>query len=130
MRVLPALLSGLSCSVVTGCYEWPLVSSDPTPTGPAYYVATNGNGSDDGSAAHPWQTLSPAGSVAAPGSMVHVAPGTYPGGFTTSQSGDEAAPIVYVSDQRWAAKIDGQGQETAWTNQGSHVTIQGFDISG
>jgi hypothetical protein len=45
--------------------------------GKNFYVSPEGNDSNDGSQHRPWATISHAGSVATPGSTVHVAPGVY-----------------------------------------------------
>jgi len=64
-----------------------------------------------------------------PGSVVHVAPGTY-GVVNSTISGTSTARIRFVSDVKWGAKIVGSGTDTAWTNSGNYVDIVGFDISG
>lgn len=97
-----------------------------------YYVSPSGSDSGPGTAAQPFATIAKAGSVVAAGGTVHVAPGTYASGpFTTRASGTASARIRYVSDQRWKALIrtTGTGMHIAWTNNGSYVDIEGFDLS-
>jgi len=106
---------------------------EASPQAPAdYYVSLSGSDSWPGTAAQPFATLAKAGSVVTAGGTVHVAPGTYASGpFTTSRSGTAAARIRYVSDVRWKALIrtTGTGMHIAWTNNGSYVDIEGFDLS-
>jgi hypothetical protein len=94
------------------------------------YVSPNGSDSATGTQAAPFRTISKAASVAAAGTTVHVAPGTYNGNVSTPKSGTASAPIRYVSDSTWGAKIIGTGTEFHWNNNGSYVQIVGFDISG
>lgn len=100
---------------------------------PALHVSPCGSDADDGSQAWPLRTIAAASLRAGPGTTVLVAPGTYPGGFTTAASGAAGARIVYVSEQRWAARIVGAGTATGqagWWNKGDHVEIRDFDIDG
>ena len=60
----------------------------------------------------------------------HRAPGTYTGNVTTTRSGTAGARIRFVSTDKWGARIVGNGTEAMWTNNGDHVDIDGFDISG
>ena len=70
--------------------------------------------------------------MATPGTVVHVAPGTYAGTFTTSTSGTSSANIVYVSDTKWGAKLipSSTSGSTAWTQSGNYVIVDGFDVDG
>jgi hypothetical protein len=97
-----------------------------------YYVSPSGSDSWPGSAAQPFATIARASSAVAGGGTVHVAPGTYTSGpFTTAASGSSTTRVRYVSDQRWKALIrtTGTGMHIAWTNNGSYVDIEGFDLS-
>jgi Right handed beta helix region len=67
--------------------------------------------------------------MVSPGSIVHVAPGTY-AGVTTSVSGTSSARIRFISDVKWGAKVRSAGIAQVWQNGGSYVDIMGFDISG
>ncbi|HYG85022.1 MAG TPA: carbohydrate-binding domain-containing protein, partial [Azospirillum sp.] len=96
------------------------------------YVSTSGSDSNAGTKDSPFRTIQKASQVASAGTTVHVAPGTYEGGFQTTKSGTSSAPIRYVSDVKWGAKIVGDsssGQE-AWDNRGSNVVIDGFEVDG
>jgi len=112
-------------------------STNPS-LGPQFYVSPSGSDTNDGSAAHPWLSLSRADSAARPGATIHVLPGTYPSNnengarLLTTTSGTAAAPIRWVSDQRWSAKLTSTqtGNSATWWNQGNYVEIQGFDLSG
>jgi hypothetical protein len=96
----------------------------------SFYVAPNGSDSADGSALHPWATIQHAAGSVAAGDTVHVAQGTYNGAITTNASGTSSARIKFISDTPWGARVRSTGAEFTWTNHGSYVDIQGFDISG
>ena len=93
-----------------------------------YYVATNGSDSNSGSACSPWATINHADSVVAPGSVVHVGAGTYNEDVNTSASGTSSAPITYISDTQWGAKIVGSS-DSVWLASGNYVTLAGFDVT-
>jgi hypothetical protein len=94
-----------------------------------YYVnSAAGSDSNDGSQTHPWKTIQHADSalaLGAGGAVVHVAQGTYSGPVTTRKSGTASARIVYISDTKWGAKIT----NASWTEWGSFVDINGFDMT-
>ncbi len=98
-----------------------------------FYVSPGGSDSNDGSAAHPWATINHADSVIGPGSTVHVAPGTYLTTITTSASGTANAPITYISDTEWGAKIvgnyTGATPDFVWFGTGNYVNIKGFEVT-
>ena len=92
------------------------------------YVSTSGSDSNAGTQASPFRTIGHAADAASSGTTVHVAPGTYTGGFQTTTSG-----VTYVSDVKWGAKIvpgASNGRSEAWDNRGANVTIDGFEIDG
>ncbi|CAO3429053.1 choice-of-anchor Q domain-containing protein [Azospirillum doebereinerae] len=95
--------------------------------------SATGSDSNPGTVERPFQSILKASQAAKPGTTVHVAPGTYAGGFQTTASGTAAAPIRYVSDVKWGARIvpprSGGGRE-AWDNRGANVVIDGFEIDG
>ena len=98
-----------------------------------YYVATNGDDANPGTADLPFQTILRASKVSLPGTTVHVAPGTYIGGFKTTMSGTEAQRIYYISSVPWGAKlVPPMASETkaGWDNRGNYVDIVGFEIDG
>ena len=97
------------------------------------YVSTTGRDSNPGTASAPFLTILKASKVALPGATVHVAPGTYPGGFQTTANGTALARIHYLSDTKGGAKIvppANSSSDTAWDNRGSYVDIDGFEVDG
>jgi hypothetical protein len=94
------------------------------------YVAITGSDADAGSESAPFRTIQRAAAAAAPGTTVHVAPGTYLENVVTNAHGTPTARIRYESETKWGAKIIGSGTEAMWTNRGNHTDIAGFDISG
>ena len=98
-----------------------------------YYVSPDGSNSNPGTEISPFQTIQHAAGIALPGTTIHVAKGTYAGGFRTNMSGESNARIVYRSVVKWGARIVPPVQSannTAWDNRGSYVDIVGFDIDG
>jgi hypothetical protein len=98
-----------------------------------YYVATNGDDANPGTAELPFQTILRASKVSLPGTTVHVAPGIYTGGFKTTMSGTEGQRIYYISTVRWGAKLVppiSSETKAGWDNRGSYVDIVGFEIDG
>jgi hypothetical protein len=103
-----------------------------------FYVATTGSDDNPGTQTAPFLTIAHADSLATAGHTIHVAPGTYrvsapstrSAGIRTSNSGTASARIKFVSDVKWGAKIVFSGTGIAWNSKGSHVDIDGFDISG
>jgi parallel beta-helix repeat protein len=96
-----------------------------------YYVATNGDDSDAGSASAPWRTLQHAADEATPGSTVIVRDGTYRG-FTLNRSGTEDAPIVFRNEPYTRPTIDGDRQVgyVVHLNHVHDVKLTGFTITG
>ncbi len=97
------------------------------------YVSSTGLDTNPGTPKAPLRTITRAADLAKPGTIVHVAPGTYEGGFQTTKSGTPQAPIRYVSDVPWGARIvppAGNKRKEAWDNRGAHVVIEGFEIDG
>ncbi len=97
------------------------------------YVSTTGRDSNPGTASAPFLTILKASKVALSGATVHVAPGTYPGGFQTTANGTALARIHYLSDTKWGAKLvppANSNSEMAWYNSGNYVDIDGFEVDG
>lgn len=93
------------------------------------YVHTAGCDSNDGTQIEPFASIAAADAVATPGTTVHVAPGTYAGGFVTTASGTAEAPITFLAAP--GAIIAGHGtRDIVWESHGSYVTVKGFDITG
>ncbi len=102
----------------------------------AYHVYVAPSGSDAGSGAQndPYRSLTrAAAAVTRPGTTVHVAPGSYAGGFKTTANGSAASRIYWVSTVKWGAHIVPPASSVAnmaWDNRGNYVSIIGFDIDG
>ncbi|TAM82206.1 MAG: right-handed parallel beta-helix repeat-containing protein [Acidobacteria bacterium] len=130
--LLGGLILAFGCA---GASPARVVSSNPIETN-NYYVSTGGSDArGNGSAGSPWATIDYASRQVGPGATVHVAPGAYAGNLVTTASGTSSARITYVSDTPWAAKIvnssyNGSLDQNVWDNEGSYVTIRGFDVSG
>lgn len=79
---------------------------------PTYYVATNGNDSNDGrSTDRPFRTLQRAANVVSAGDVVWVRGGTYSSNVSFQRSGTSANPIVFESYPGECAILDGSGQQ-------------------
>ena len=99
-----------------------------------YYVSNSGNNSNDGSACHPFATLSAASALATAGTVVHVAAGTYNEQLFVSASGTASAPIQFVCDTYRMCKIVGTGYNSSYGTaavifDGAYVDLMNFDIS-
>lgn len=95
-----------------------------------YYVSTSGNDNNDGSQSSPWRTISAAGNRVGPGSIVHVAPGTYAEAPYITVSGQANARICFISDVRWGAKITGTAAENyGIAVMGDYFDVDGFDVT-
>jgi hypothetical protein len=94
-------------------------------------VSPFGDDSGPGTRAEPIRTIARAAEAAVPGTTVVVTPGTYLGSFRTTASGTASAPITYAAEPRWGVRLVGDGTADAvWRNEGDHVEIRGFEISG
>lgn len=97
------------------------------------YVATTGSDSNPGTQSAPFKTILAASRAAMPDTTIHVAAGTYTGGFQTTSSGTSSARICYVSDALPGAKIvppKSSSTDMGWDNRGAYVTISGFEVDG
>src|SRR3979411_2819252 len=95
------------------------------------YVSTAGSDTNSGTQTSPFKTILAASQAAHAGTPVHVAAGTYYGGFTTTTSGTASSPIHYISDAPGGAKIVPALNSTydmAWDNRGAHVAIDGCEV--
>ncbi|MDB5793459.1 MAG: hypothetical protein JWQ80_3483 [Massilia sp.] len=97
------------------------------------FVAAGGSDANPGTQEEPFRTIARAAQVVTPGTTVYVAPGQYTGGFRTNVNGSAEARIIFVSSERWGAKIvpplDSR-TNSAWDNRGNHVDIIGFEVDG
>jgi hypothetical protein len=106
---------------------WPV----PVNTVGTLFVSPSGSDGNGGrSFGDAFASIGRAASVARPGDVIAVAPGTYHGGIVTSASGTAGHRITFVSVDPLGARIDGSGHDTAWRNNGDYVDIVGFDVSG
>ncbi|MFC6518655.1 DUF1565 domain-containing protein [Undibacterium arcticum] len=95
------------------------------------YVSTTGSDSNAGTQSAPFKTILKASQVAKPDTTVHVAAGTYTGGFQTTVSGTSSGRIRFVSDTKWGAKITGSSSnENLWDVRGNYVDVDGFEFDG
>lgn len=95
------------------------------------YVSTTGKDTNSGTVSAPLKTILKASNLAGPGTIVHVAPGVYQGGFTITASGSALAHIRYISDVKWGAKIvPVAGPDTIWKQDGGYTDIEGFEVDG
>jgi hypothetical protein len=81
----------------------------------------------------PFRSIVAASRAAQPGTVVHVGPGFYEGGFVTTASGTADSPVRYLSDVKWGAKIvppASSSYDMAWDNRGASVIIDGFEVDG
>jgi len=100
--------------------------------GANYYVASTGSDANPCTAAAPCYTLGRVSQLMGPGDNAHVAPGNYTWSYSSnrvSKSGTATAPISYVSDTKWGAKITGADCSPI-TNDGAYVQIINFDVTG
>ena len=97
------------------------------------FVAPTGSDANPGTQSEPFRTIGRAAQVVTPGATVYVAPGQYTGGFRTTVNGTPEARIIFMSSERWGAKIvpplDSR-TTSAWDNRGNYVDIIGFEIDG
>src|SRR5437016_849730 len=111
--------------------------SDPTPlytlgTGTNYYVAPSGSDANPCTAAAACYTMARVSQLMRPGDNAHFAAGNYTwtySGNKVTKSGTASAPISYVSDTKWGAKVYGSGCDPIW-NSGDYVQIINFDVTG
>jgi hypothetical protein len=97
------------------------------------YVAPTGSDANPGTKTQPLKTILKASQLAKPSTTVHVAAGTYTGGFQTTKAGTATGRIIYVSEPRWGAKLvppSSSSRPTGWDNRGAYVTIDGFEVDG
>jgi hypothetical protein len=98
---------------------------------PTLHVSPDGDDAAPGTRDAPLRTIGRAAELATPGTLVRVAGGRYEGWVKTATSGTADAPITYLSDPEDAAEVVGTGEEgAAWRNEGDHVEIVGFTVTG
>jgi uncharacterized protein YjdB len=100
--------------------------------GSNYYVAPSGSDANPCTAAAPCYTMQRVSQLLRPGDNAHFAAGNYTWSYSGNKvtvSGTAAAPISYVSDTKWGAKVSGSGCDPIW-NSGAYVQIINFDVTG
>lgn len=103
-----------------------------------FYVSTLGSDTNAGTLAQPFQTITHAYRLAAPGVTIVVMPGIYTDytngwGLRLSASGTASNPIVLRSQVRGGAVIDGlnaSNRNVAVYLDGSYNIVDGFQIMG
>jgi hypothetical protein len=107
--------------------------SGVTPT-KTIWVSPDGSNSNDGSSAHPYETIQYALDRAEPGTTVMVKAGTYAENIEFHNSGTAGKPISLVSaDGPGEAKIVPGKGKTGGTIEAfgeDHIVIDGFEVSG
>ncbi len=81
-------------------------------TGTNYYVAPSGSDANPCTATAPCYTMARVSQFMSPGDNAHFASGNYTWSYSgnkVTKSGTAAAPISYVSDTKWGAKVYGSG---------------------
>jgi len=109
--------------------QYPQMYITPVSGGTEYYVSPSGDDANDGSLDHPFATIQKAAQAVAPGSIVHVLPGSYTGPIVVKTNGTAEARITFVSDVKWAAQIKTTGSDDPWNTRADYIDIIGFDIS-
>ena len=111
-----------------------LIRQEPLPAASARtdrYVSPQGSDYNDGTQQHPWATITHAGSLATPGTVVHVLAGTYKEAVVTGAPGKPGARIIYIADEVWGAVILAPGRDGfAWRDTGDYTDIVGFEVAG
>src|SRR6266513_64160 len=100
----------------------------PTPlytlgNGANYYLAPAGSDANPCTAAAPFYTMARVSQLMSPGDNAHFASGNYTWSYSgnkVTKSGTAAAPISYVSDTKWGAKVYGSGCDPIW-NSGDYA---------
>jgi concanavalin A-like lectin/glucanase superfamily protein/parallel beta helix pectate lyase-like protein len=96
-----------------------------------YYVSPSGSDANPCSAASPCYTMQRVSQLLAPGDIAHFASGNYTwswSGNRVAKSGTPSAPITYISDAKWGAKIYGPTCAPIY-NDGDYVQIINFDVT-
>jgi len=120
----------------------PTASPTPTPTPAAgdYYVSPFGSDSNPGTRALPFKTIQKAADVVNPGQTVIVQDGIYadPDGdgviVNLSRGGTSSAKILFKSENRWGAKLDGRGNSSdtgfRFQSAANYIRLEGFEVFG
>lgn len=98
-----------------------------------YYVSPSGSNNNSGTQSAPFSTIQHAANIVNPGDTVVVKNGTYREQVLLKRSGTQSNPIIFRSEEKWGAKI--QGDTTSWRGlgfyvQADHIIISNFEITG
>jgi len=142
---LPSYLQiTFAASVVLGSSFFPPTVSHAEAQS-TYYVSTAGSDADSGSESFPWATITHASSIAGPGDTVIVEDGTYElpaggsvngtlaGDWAIGSNGTAGHLITYIAQNKWQAKLVGQGTGDGSAVVGMHGgynVLENFDITG
>ena len=80
----------------------------------SYYVATNGNDTNPGTLAAPFQTLAKATNVLVAGDTCYLRAGSYRETLHPTNSGQEGAPITFTAYQHEQVTISAADVVTGW----------------
>lgn len=107
-----------------------------TPTGPVYWLASDGNDGGDGSEGSPWRNFASVLRRLRPGDTLLVKTGTY-GNTSTGPAiniegvnGAAGAPITIAAAPGQQVNILGGGWQVIRVSGSSYVDVRGFDVSG
>lgn len=140
-------VGSLRADLVNGVLQITCYGED-TSSGPAYYVATSGSDSNDGSHDAPFRTINNGLQRLEPGVTLYVREGTYHEQIRVTASGTEGQPVAirgYPGDERpvidGAYTLPSGGAQYTDPNtgqtgnyhalvsiEGSHVVVDGFEI--
>lgn len=115
-------------TITTSAAATPPLSPSLTPTlgGQTYYVATNGNNGNSGSAANPWLTLQYAVDTVTPGDTILVQSGTY-AGMRIGQSGTANSWMKVAAAPGANVLINTPGPDNA---HDSNIELENWDGDG
>jgi hypothetical protein len=125
----------LSISIVAG------TACAPTGSGVCYYVDLAGSDSNSGTSSAPFLTIQQAANVVNPGDVVIVRDGIYNNAalsgtgsklIVMSRGGTSSNHVVFVSEHKWGAKIDGSNNttDTGWEFAANYIDVKDFECYG
>ncbi|MFC2036982.1 LamG-like jellyroll fold domain-containing protein [Chloroflexota bacterium] len=102
----------------------------PTPSGPTYYVARQGNDSNDGSYGSPWRTIGYACRRAVAGDVIYIQAGTYNEQLIPQNSGTAGHYITFAAHNDAEVVIQGVSTEKQIVNisSKSYIRLIGLTI--
>jgi hypothetical protein len=117
------------------------ITCAPTGSGVCYYVSPTGSDSNPGTSAAPFLTIQHAANVVNPGDMVIVQDGTYNNSALVgtgtklvvfSRGGTASDHVVFASEHKWGAKIDGLSNTTAtgFEFAANYIDVKDFECEG